>query len=83
MQYFHGISPATFLPFSPPVAFRYQKRTPTYRNEKNKILEGKCHSCGTWAAVEGIKMVEAKVSFQFRVAFISCVVGSWWDRKRG
>ena len=63
MQYFHGISPSTFLPFSPPVAFRLQRRAPTYRNEKSQILEGKCHACGNWAAVEGIKRVEAKVSF--------------------
>ena len=62
MQYFHGISPATFLPFSPPVAFRLQQRAQTYRNEKFQILEGKCHACGNWAAVEGIKCVEAKVS---------------------
>ena len=63
MQYAHGISPVTALPFSPPVAFRVIKRTPNHKNEKHELLEGKCHRCQEWAPVEGVKCVEAKVRF--------------------
>ena len=63
MQYAHGISPVTALPFSPPVAFRVIKRTPNHKNEKHEPLEGKCHRCQEWAPVEGVKCVEAKVRF--------------------
>lgn len=61
MQYAHGISPTTALPFSPPVAYRLTPRRPNHKNEKTELLEGKCHRCGDWAAVEGVKCVEAKL----------------------
>ena len=62
MQYAHGISPTTTLPFSPPTAFRLVSRVPNHKNEKSQILEGHCHRCREWAPVEGVKCVEAKVS---------------------
>lgn len=64
MQYAHGISPTTTLPFSPPVAFRATTRVPNHKNEKTELLEGQCHRCGEWTAVEGVKCVEAKVRFK-------------------
>ncbi len=61
MQYGHGISPSTALPFSPPMAVRRVKRKVNHKNEKNALLEGHCHRCGEWAPMEGVKCVEAKV----------------------
>ncbi|KLO10389.1 hypothetical protein SCHPADRAFT_832599, partial [Schizopora paradoxa] len=61
MQYVHGISPSSALPFSPPTAFRRAKRKVNHKNEKSTLLEGHCHRCGEWAAMEGVKCVEAKL----------------------
>ncbi|PPQ70343.1 hypothetical protein CVT24_013004 [Panaeolus cyanescens] len=61
MQYAHGISASTGLPFSPPIAFRIIPRPNATRTEKNKIQQGKCHKCDKWVAVEGIKDMESKV----------------------
>lgn len=61
MQYVHGISPSSALPFSPPTAFRRAKRKVNHKNEKSTLLEGHCHRCGEWAPMEGVKCVEAKV----------------------
>ncbi|KAI0631589.1 hypothetical protein C8Q77DRAFT_1127766 [Trametes polyzona] len=61
MQYAHGISPATGRPFSPPVAFRVSDRPNAGKLEKTQIMEGKCHKCRKWVAVEGIKDVPTKV----------------------
>ncbi|KAF8582392.1 hypothetical protein K439DRAFT_1351381, partial [Ramaria rubella] len=63
MQYAHGISSVTGLPFSPPIAFRTVTR-PTAeirKHEKSSLLQGKCHKCHKWAVIEGIKTVEVKV----------------------
>lgn len=56
-----GISPTTTKPFSPPLAYRRSPRKQNHKNEKGEILEGQCHKCRDWAAVEGVKCVEAKV----------------------
>ncbi|KAL1943758.1 hypothetical protein VTO73DRAFT_4203 [Trametes versicolor] len=61
MQYAHGISPATGRPFSPPLAFRTTVRQNPGKLEKTELMEGKCHKCKKWVAVEGIKDVPTKV----------------------
>ncbi|THH03405.1 hypothetical protein EW145_g6280 [Phellinidium pouzarii] len=61
MQYAHGISPTTQLPFSPPIAFRRIDRKANHKNEKLQLLEGQCHRCHDWMPVEGVKCVEAKL----------------------
>ncbi|KAF9458076.1 hypothetical protein BDZ94DRAFT_1174351, partial [Collybia nuda] len=61
MQYTHGISASTGLPFSPPVAYRRTQRLEVGKKEKPAIQEGKCHKCKKWIAVEGIKDMESKV----------------------
>ncbi|TDL26719.1 hypothetical protein BD410DRAFT_715454, partial [Rickenella mellea] len=61
MQYAHGISPTTALPFSPPIEFRTIHREPNHKNEKEEMLEGMCHKCQNWIPLEGVKCVEAKL----------------------
>ncbi|KAI0349829.1 hypothetical protein OH77DRAFT_1490142 [Trametes cingulata] len=61
MQYAHGISPGTGRPFSPPLAFRVVERPNAGKSEKTQLMEGKCHKCKKWVAVEGIKDVPTKV----------------------
>ena len=72
MQYYHGISAATGQPFSPPTAFRTIVRANPSKHEKMHIMEGKCHRCKKWVAVEGVKDVEAKVREIF-----------WWKHAAG
>ncbi|KAG8697234.1 hypothetical protein FRC09_007998 [Ceratobasidium sp. 395] len=55
MQYYHGISSQTGLPFSPPVAFRTSLHKAAHAREKSKIEEGKCHSCERWIRIESTK----------------------------
>ncbi|KAI0695669.1 hypothetical protein C8T65DRAFT_664881 [Cerioporus squamosus] len=61
MQYAHGISPSTGLPFSPPTGFRTVSRANPGKHEKTRVMEGKCHKCKKWVPVEGIKDVPSKV----------------------
>ncbi|KAH9917769.1 uncharacterized protein B0H18DRAFT_938232 [Fomitopsis serialis] len=61
MQYAHGISAMTGRPFSPPLAFRTVQRTTVGKLEKTHIMQGKCHRCKKWVAVEGVKDVPTKV----------------------
>ncbi|KAI0942422.1 hypothetical protein AcW1_003058 [Taiwanofungus camphoratus] len=61
MQYAHGISAMTALPFSPPIAFRIEPRSTVGKHEKAQLLQGRCHRCKKWVAIEGIKDVPAKV----------------------
>lgn len=61
MQYYHGISPQSFLPFSPPLAFRLSAVQNPAKTEKKEITEGRCHKCDKWVAVDGVKDVEVKV----------------------
>ncbi|KAF9073836.1 hypothetical protein BDP27DRAFT_1318232 [Rhodocollybia butyracea] len=65
MQYSHGISAASALPFSPPLAFRMTTRTSNHKTEKSTLKEGKCHKCSKWVPVEGVKDVEVKVKELF------------------
>ncbi|CAE7226729.1 unnamed protein product [Rhizoctonia solani] len=60
MQYFHGISPKTGLPFSPPIAFRRTKRKPSLVKvcERKIVEEGKCHVCEEWIPIESIKLAD-------------------------
>ncbi|CAL1702434.1 unnamed protein product [Somion occarium] len=60
MQYSHGISPLSKAPFSPPVAFQLTDQPSALKNQKTKILKGKCHKCQKWVPVEGPKEVETK-----------------------
>ncbi|CAE6476686.1 unnamed protein product [Rhizoctonia solani] len=50
MQYYHGISPKTGLPYSPPIAFRQKERKPSQIKfrEREVVEEGKCHACEKW-----------------------------------
>ncbi|KAI0084414.1 hypothetical protein BDY19DRAFT_898530, partial [Irpex rosettiformis] len=67
MQYYHGISPSTGMPFSPPVGFMHTTHLPQSKpgfkskHERSQIEQGKCHKCNKWVAVEGVKDVEVKV----------------------
>lgn len=61
MQYYHGISPTTGLPFSPPTAFRTHVRPNPGKHERATLREARCHQCRQWVAVEGVKDVEPKV----------------------
>ncbi|KZT20720.1 hypothetical protein NEOLEDRAFT_1158547 [Neolentinus lepideus HHB14362 ss-1] len=61
MQYYHGISPTTSRPFSPPTAFRTRARENPAPKERRKLVEGRCHKCRKWVACEGVKDVEVKV----------------------
>ncbi|KAH7923591.1 hypothetical protein BV22DRAFT_984174, partial [Leucogyrophana mollusca] len=65
MQYSHGISALTSRPFSPPVAFRVTPRRNPGKYERARILEGRCHHCRKWVAVEGVKDLEVKVKEMF------------------
>ncbi|KAF8521137.1 hypothetical protein JB92DRAFT_2708016, partial [Gautieria morchelliformis] len=67
MQYAHGISSATGLPFSPPIEFRTIKRpvSEVRKQEKSELMQGKCHKCHKWAAIEGVKTGEVKVKELF------------------
>ena len=53
-------------------AFRTVARPHASKHEKTRIMEGKCHRCARWVAVEGIKDVEAKVREIF-----------WWKHAAG
>ncbi|KAF8603311.1 hypothetical protein BDV93DRAFT_442658 [Ceratobasidium sp. AG-I] len=63
MQYNHGISSRTGLPFSPPIRFRKTKRPVSHVKplERAKIEEGKCHACQKWVAIESVKTAEVLV----------------------
>ncbi|KAJ3750061.1 hypothetical protein DFH05DRAFT_1465812 [Lentinula detonsa] len=65
MQYSHGISASSSMPFSPPLAFRMTSRASNHKSEKTTMKEGKCHKCMKWVPVEGIKDVEVKVKELF------------------
>ncbi|KAJ4476704.1 hypothetical protein J3R30DRAFT_324027 [Lentinula aciculospora] len=65
MQYSHGISASSSMPFSPPLAFRMTSRSSNHKSEKTTMKEGKCHKCMKWVPVEGIKDVEVKVKELF------------------
>ncbi|KAN0060117.1 hypothetical protein ACQY0O_008091 [Thecaphora frezii] len=61
MQYAHGISAATGLPFTPPIAFQMRERPNAATREKTEILQGKCHVCKKYVDVEGTKIGTVKV----------------------
>ncbi|KZV65713.1 hypothetical protein PENSPDRAFT_562662, partial [Peniophora sp. CONT] len=61
MQYFHGISPQSGAPFSPPIAFRTELRPKPAPHERKEMRQGKCHKCDRWIDLEGVKPGEAKV----------------------
>lgn len=61
MQYVHGLSPKTGLPFSPPIAFRASSRKTVGAREKATLEEGLCHACSRWIVVEGVKAVDVLV----------------------
>ncbi|QRW22738.1 hypothetical protein RhiXN_07774 [Rhizoctonia solani] len=61
MQYVHGLSPKTGLPFSPPMAFRSTPRKTVGAREKAALEEGLCHACQRWIVIEGVKAVEVLV----------------------
>ncbi|KAB5592327.1 Cell surface glycoprotein 1 [Ceratobasidium theobromae] len=61
MQYVHGLSPKTGLPFSPPIAFRSTPRKTVGAREKATLEEGLCHACTRWIIIEGVKAVDVLV----------------------
>ncbi|KAH7334009.1 hypothetical protein B0J17DRAFT_577820, partial [Rhizoctonia solani] len=61
MQYVHGLSPKTGLPFSPPIAFRSTPRKTVGAREKATLEEGLCHACSRWVVIEGVKAVDVLV----------------------
>ncbi|EPQ29918.1 uncharacterized protein PFL1_02591 [Pseudozyma flocculosa PF-1] len=61
LQYTHGISAVTGLPFTPPVAFKTCARPKAAVSEKTEILRGKCHVCKKYVEVEGVKLGSVKV----------------------
>ncbi|KAI0258247.1 hypothetical protein BC834DRAFT_103416 [Gloeopeniophorella convolvens] len=60
-----GISAASAQPFSPPTAFRTTQRPRPGKLERTHMLEGRCHRCKRWVAVQGVKDAEAKVKELF------------------
>lgn len=40
--------------------------------EKTELMEGKCHKCKKWVAVEGIKDVPTKVCFAYTLHNPNC-----------
>ena len=62
-----GISAVTALPFSPPIAYRVTPRPHPAKKEKSEIVEGKCHKCRKWVAIEGVKDMEIKVRSRWGV----------------
>ncbi|EPQ53192.1 hypothetical protein GLOTRDRAFT_95200 [Gloeophyllum trabeum ATCC 11539] len=56
-----SISPTTTRPFSPPVAFRTRAREGAAPKERTRVVEGRCHKCRRWVALEGVKDVVLKV----------------------
>ncbi|KDQ08394.1 hypothetical protein BOTBODRAFT_118674, partial [Botryobasidium botryosum FD-172 SS1] len=62
MQYSHGISPKTGLPFSPPIDFRVTKKPNAKLGDKPEVKEGKCHSCKKWIPLVGPRLGEVLVS---------------------
>ncbi|KAF8530127.1 hypothetical protein BU17DRAFT_35767, partial [Hysterangium stoloniferum] len=63
MHYFHGISCYTGLPFSPPIEFLVMRRRPSQirKGEREEMMQGKCHRCGEWTPMEGVKNCELKI----------------------
>src|ERR1700761_3416628 len=57
-----GVSPTNGLPFSPPIAFRNRKIPRAQKHQKDVMLEGHCHKCKSWIAVEGPNHGDTKVS---------------------
>jgi hypothetical protein len=64
LQIAHGIMPATGQPMDPPVAFRRVDRVGNgvAQGDRKTIMQGECHACGKWIALESVKDVEVKVS---------------------
>ncbi|KAG8731671.1 hypothetical protein FRC12_019621 [Ceratobasidium sp. 428] len=54
MQYVHGLSPKTGLPFSPPIAFRAASRKTVGAREKATLEEGLCHACLRWVMIQAV-----------------------------
>lgn len=67
-----GISASTGHPFSPPTAFRTILRTNVGKLEKNEMMQGRCHKCKKWVAVEGVKDVPTKVSSTYLCFLAQC-----------
>ncbi|KAF8491662.1 hypothetical protein JB92DRAFT_3147628 [Gautieria morchelliformis] len=67
MQHTHGISPATRLPFSPPIEFRTIARpiSEVCKREKSELMQGKCHECREWVTIESVQTREVKVKESF------------------
>ncbi|EUC56842.1 DUF4451 domain protein [Rhizoctonia solani AG-3 Rhs1AP] len=83
MQYYHGISPKTGLPFSPPIAFRQTERKPSRIKcrEREVVEEGKCHACEKWIPIETITMADVLVRELFWWKHAACCHGT--DRLAG
>ncbi|KDQ52554.1 hypothetical protein JAAARDRAFT_61861 [Jaapia argillacea MUCL 33604] len=72
LQYSHGISSVSALPFSPPLVVRVSERLNSGKHERDKIAEGKCHKCKKWIPIEGVKDVDVKTKEIY-----------WWKHAAG
>ncbi|KAF9511189.1 hypothetical protein BS47DRAFT_1299252 [Hydnum rufescens UP504] len=76
LQYYHGISSKTGLPYSPPIEFRTTLRDAAFepddptkvkskslskKTSRKNMMEGRCHACGEWVALQGTKDVDVLV----------------------
>ncbi|PWN20887.1 hypothetical protein BCV69DRAFT_298688 [Microstroma glucosiphilum] len=63
LQISHGIMSATGQPMDPPVRFKSIERSggAVAAGERKTILQGECHACGKWIALESVKDVEVKI----------------------
>ncbi|TFK51485.1 hypothetical protein OE88DRAFT_1659513 [Heliocybe sulcata] len=78
MQYYHGISPTTHRPFSPPTAFRIRPLDNAGPKERKEMTEGRCHRCRAWIGCLGIKDVEVKVPEIYWCVFLFLFVRGEW-----
>jgi hypothetical protein len=71
-----GISSRTHLPFSPPAAFQLTSRPDASlsKHERTTVVEGLCHACTRWVALEGVKSGEAKVRLFYPLFWSSSLV---------
>ncbi|KZS86761.1 hypothetical protein SISNIDRAFT_498719 [Sistotremastrum niveocremeum HHB9708] len=84
MQYYHGISAYNHQPFSPPVAFRDSDRPKAQSHQKQQIIEGQCHKCQEWIAMEGPNLGDAKVKeIYWWKHTVACHKGSILDGESG
>jgi hypothetical protein len=67
-----GISSVTYLPFSPPIAFRTVPHVPKTSRQRTSMREGQCHKCKKWVQLDTVKKdTDVKVRLPVRPAAIT------------